>query len=64
MNSFAHLSSGFLVNEELFRYILSLNFREDVRLSYYSESFQQRLNRMFKRGDTRQGCRVGTGCVS
>lgn len=54
---------GFLVNEELFIHILSLNFREDVRLSYYSEGCQQCLNTMFKQGDTRQGCRVGTGCV-
>ena len=54
----------FLVNEELFIRILSLNFREDVRLSYYSEECQQCLNRMFKQGDTRHGCRVGAGCVS
>ena len=52
-----------LVDEELFVDILSLNFREDVRLSYYSEGCQQCLNRTFKQGDTRHGGRVGAGCV-
>jgi len=42
-----HIYLRLLVNEELFIGMLSLNFREDVRLSYYSEECQQCLNRRF-----------------